>query len=284
MPLHIAILVHRHDAFEHTRYFAWAFAERWRDQGIKVSILREPTVIVHADIALLHADLTVVPTDYLDWAASFPRMINGGVADISKRRISRQLVDRGDDFRGRVFVKTDLNCGGKPEERQRRKASDDAMPRRWFGLVSRRAMRAAEPPAFDYLVYESLAHVPESVWNDPRLVVEQFLPEMHGDLFGLRMWVFMGDRETHMRSYSTTPVAKAATIVRQEPLGEVPIEIQQRRREMGFDFGKFDYVVIDGRPVLLDANRTPTVGRFPPNEFVPRIDHLADGLASLATR
>lgn len=283
MPLHLAILVHRYDAFEQTRYFAWALVQRWRDQGIQASILREPTTRTQADIALLHVDMTVVPTDYLEWAAAFPRAINGLVGDISKRRVSRQLVHRGDGYQGAVIVKTDLNCGGKPEERQRRRASQASARHRWLGLFPRRAARVEQPGAGEYRVYDSPGDVPEQVWTDPRLVVERFMPERHGALFGLRMWVFMGDRETHMLSYSTTPVAKAAAIVRQEPLGEVPPELRQRRREMGFDFGKFDYVVSDGRPVLLDANRTPTVGRFAPNAFVPRIDYLAGGLASLLT-
>ena len=30
-----------------------------------------------------------------------------------------------------------------------------------------------------------------------------------------------------------------------------------RRRDLGFDYGKFDYVIHEGRAILLDANSTP---------------------------
>jgi hypothetical protein len=32
---------------------------------------------------------------------------------------------------------------------------------------------------------------------------------------------------------------------------------------MGFDYGKFDYVMQEGQPVLLDANKTPGAGHLP---------------------
>jgi len=38
----------------------------------------------------------------------------------------------------------------------------------------------------------------------------------------------------------------------------VPEELHAMWARLGFDFGKFDYVVRDGQIVLLDANRTPT--------------------------
>ncbi|HEX2879540.1 MAG TPA: hypothetical protein VHO25_08375, partial [Polyangiaceae bacterium] len=33
-------------------------------------------------------------------------------------------------------------------------------------------------------------------------------------------------------------------------------EIVKRKEELGFDIGKFDYVMHEGRPVLLDTNKT----------------------------
>jgi hypothetical protein len=38
---------------------------------------------------------------------------------------------------------------------------------------------------------------------------------------------------------------------------EVHPEIPELAKRMGFDFGKFDYVMHEGKPVLLDANKTP---------------------------
>ena len=38
---------------------------------------------------------------------------------------------------------------------------------------------------------------------------------------------------------------------------EVHPQIRELREAMGFDYGKFDYVVRDGEAILLDANKTP---------------------------
>ena len=38
----------------------------------------------------------------------------------------------------------------------------------------------------------------------------------------------------------------------------VPEVLRAERERLGFDFGKFDFVVHEGEVVLLDANRTPT--------------------------
>ena len=41
-----------------------------------------------------------------------------------------------------------------------------------------------------------------------------------------------------------------------------------------FDFGKFDYAVVDGKAVLYDANRTPGIGRFPEERYLPIVQNL----------
>jgi hypothetical protein len=58
----------------------------------------------------------------------------------------------------------------------------------------------------------------------------------------------------------------------------VPDELREMRKSLGFDFGKFDYAIVDGRVVLYDANRTPAVGNFSREQFMPRIRLLAEGL------
>jgi len=42
---------------------------------------------------------------------------------------------------------------------------------------------------------------------------------------------------------------------------EVPAALRAERQRLGFDYGKFDFVIHDGEPVLLDANRTPWAAR-----------------------
>ena len=58
----------------------------------------------------------------------------------------------------------------------------------------------------------------------------------------------------------------------------LPEELRQMRRDLDFDFGKFDYAIVNGRIVLYNANRTPTPGNFPQEHFLPGIRLLAEGI------
>jgi hypothetical protein len=55
-------------------------------------------------------------------------------------------------------------------------------------------------------------------------------------------------------------VVKAADAI-DRTLVEVPDEIRAWRRKLGFDYGKLDFVIHEDKPVLIDANRTPTLPR-----------------------
>jgi hypothetical protein len=93
------------------------------------------------------------------------------------------------------------------------------------------------------------------------------------------MWKFCGDAETLTFAYSRSPIVKGATIFRREeaPVAEVPELLRSVRRNMGADFGKFDYVSFAGETVLFDVNRTPTYSR-PMAEELPRMRAFADAL------
>lgn len=287
----VAILVHRHAPLDRHRYWLQAIAECWREAGVQIEVIDDPRRRVDADMAILHVDLTVVPKDYLAWAGRFGVTINGGVADISKRAVSRQQVRRGDGYDGAVMVKTNRNCGGDPELRL---ASSRWAARRPGDLLgsafayarekrrrARRRSRYGASRAFlDYPVYASMAAVPDAVWSDDELVVERFLPERRDGKYCVRTWLFLGDQDRHAVFFSNEPVIKAHNIVGFERLAEVPDELRQMRRELKFDFGKFDYVMSDGRPVLFDANRTPTIGDFPRERYLPLAQSLAAGLGA----
>ena len=92
--------------------------------------------------------------------------------------------------------------------------------------------------------------------------------------------MFLGDRETNSLSYSKQPIVKSENVIRREVVAEVPDELRQIRRELGFDFGKFDYAIVGDRVVLYDANRTPTLGNFPREQYLPRVRHLAEGIGA----
>ena len=70
--------------------------------------------------------------------------------------------------------------------------------------------------------------------------------------------MFFGDRERCNRVVGRHPVVKASDALERVPV-DVPDEIRAFRRRLGFDYGKFDFVINEGRPVLLDVNRTPVV-------------------------
>ena len=81
-----------------------------------------------ADAAVLHVDCSVVPPEYLAFAARFPVAINGVQQDNRKRAISRSVVQPRDGWEGAVIVKTDRNFRGLPEWRQNEVAAEMKRP------------------------------------------------------------------------------------------------------------------------------------------------------------
>jgi len=273
----IAILVHKNDRFEAMHYFLHAISEIWRESGWEMRVLQGPQGKISADLAILHVDLTRVPNRYLKYLEQFPKVLNGQVADISKKRISRNLVERGDDYDGPVIVKTNRNYGGLGEAMH--VSETIGVPRLAHALRRRLPWSMRDALAVsEYRVFQTKKEVPFPVWVNRDLVVERFLPEMHDGFYCLRTWVFFGDRETNSLSYSNEPVVKSTNIIKREAVPQVPEELREVRRKLGFDYGKFDYSIVERRVVLYDANRTPTLGAFPRDQYLPRVRHLAEGL------
>jgi hypothetical protein len=269
----IIILVHRRDPFREVSFFMREIADIWQEQGLRVNVPKGPEPEIDADLAILHVDLTVVPDEYSAFVRRYPVSLNGSVRDISKRVISANLVHRDDGYPGPVIVKTNLNCAGCQEARLAK------IERARLGLLNllpwRRPAKLSVP---SYTIFGSVGEVPGRVWKDPNLVVERFLPERRDGKYCLRTWVFLGDRETNSLCYSEDPVIKSTNVLRRETVAEVPDELRQTRRRLDFDFGKFDYAIVDGQVVLYDANSTPTLGRFPKEQFLPGIRVLAEGI------
>ena len=226
-----------------------------------------------ADIAIMHVDLSVVPAAYSEASKRYPVVVNGAAIDIRKRLVSRNLVKARRWLDGAGDHQDRLNYSGIPE---RHAASNSSATESW---------RICRPGPFvstdqPYPILRSQAReVPIEVWSNPGLVVERFLPEQDAQGFWIRAWVFLGDRERCTRYRGTHPIVKSATIVGREP-APVPEELRAERERLGFDYGKFDFVVREGRAILFDANRTPSAP--PPS---PEIDasnaHLAGGLEAL---
>ncbi|WP_292673373.1 hypothetical protein [Mesorhizobium sp.] len=278
----IVVITHEHDQFLGKRdillrrgspYLLFDVLGELKRRGHSVRIQQGLSKTHSADVAVLHVDATITPADYLDYARSFPFCLNVGTADISKRRISGALVNEGDAWQGPVIVKSNLNNQGIPET-----------------FLNRRARRARKPPPFpdmpvlqSYEVYGSISDIPDGVFERDDLVVDKFIPEKEPDGFAARFWVFCGESERCTRYVSPNALVKASETIRREPV-PVPDEMRQLRRELGFDYGKFDFVIHEGRAVLLDANKTPGRPKNLVKMFSAGASHLADGFEGLIRR
>jgi hypothetical protein len=259
--MRIVILTHQRESRPIDLYVLGLLAEHWRDAGHHVDVLRGIRHRPNADLAIAHVDLTHVPAEYADFVRSYPRAWNDRVIDISKRTISRQLVTRDDDWRGPVIVKTDLNSRGAREI-----ALLGAMTKRdpWQLLpraISRRLryrMMGPDSPFRKYQILPSQSDVPDRVWRDSRLVVERFLPEREGDDYVMRTAFFVGSVGINTSFRSDDPIARGGS-VRDPQEHEMLAELVALRNELELDYGRIDYAIVDGKAVVWDVNKTPSV-------------------------
>ncbi len=275
-----AIAIHTHPSRMLRPYYLVAkLVDLWRQAGMRVEVVAGPRPVSSVSIGLLHVDLTRVPPEYAALTRSYPVLLNGAVLDIGKRRLGVGLLERDSPYDGPVIVKTDLNARGNPERiaqqwrrgraaRVREKLLDRVFPRRPTGRLWREG----------YPVFSSKARVPSWVWARPDLVVQRFITDhIGGGEYALRQWTFFGASELNVVRVLSGSNRPGARFTSMRPAGEVPPELRALRLEMGFDFGKFDYFLEDGRPTVIDVNKTPTYGLTSAlrREALP---HLADGL------
>ena len=264
-------------------------AHHWREAGHLVTFLRGARRFVPADLAFVHVDLSVVPDEYLALAASYPAAVNGRVRDVRRSTTSENLVTAGDGWSGPVIAKSDLNYGGGPELESGfgRFAGRGAFGRRLL-RVADRIRPGILPSPFgswrDYRIFDHRDAVPPRLRRDRRVVIERFLPEIEGGLYHLGMYQFLGDRWSCVRIASPEPLVKAGNSVRLEHVEPHPL-LEEWRRRLHLDYGKMDYVLHEGRPVLLDANKTVGAGGFASGpELEARRRHRAAGIESFFPR
>lgn len=260
-PPDVAILTHAADRlFERTKYLIHAVSKEWEAIGLRVAVLRGVRAFVPAGVLIPHVDMTVMPPEYIAFARRYPRVLNRDVVDISKSSFSENIVGPGSPETGPVIVKTDRNHGGLPELRL------EAMPRaRLFfeklrsRLVSMRSPRWRDVEVLDrgsYPVFPALKDVPREIFANPHLIVERYVAEIEGGRYCVRFCYALGSREFTVRLTSKNPVIKASTSEGCERV-ESSSEVALWRRRLGLDYGKIDYVVRDGKAVVLDVNTTP---------------------------
>ena len=271
-------------------YRIWRFAEFWEQCGYKINFIFRYDEPVDADLIIPHNNLSVRPEEVYQMFADTSAVINRDVCDIRKSCFSTNLVNREDDYQGPVIVKTDANYGGLPERvalkylpgRERLAAQLVRSKRAWKKIYSARSFnslvyRSRISPS-RYPVFSSKSQLPQGTFTNKELIVEKFLPEKDGEYYCLRSYAFLGDKGVAVRSKSKYPVVKGANGFDLEfiPIDEQIVEWQKK---LGFDYGKFDYVVRDGEVVLFDVNDTPTFGNAYSEEVQERIvNQLAGGI------
>jgi len=280
----IVVLVHPLQGLDHGYFLRRIALVNWAEQGRRVVVHGGVANLPEADACILHVDLTELPEDYVAAARRYPVALNTRPRSIAKRQVSKGLLAAADDYDGPVVIKSDLNHRGLPEARMAaatggRLSTLRERVERWLPRPWRRQL-----PGGGYLALPHRSQVPGWVWRDSTLVVERLFTEQVGELFAIRQWFCLGDRDVVSTHLGPEPLVKLATAVRRLKLSfEVPDEIRAQRRALGLDFGKLDFVVSPQGPYLFDANRTPHNGN--------RIDlarcrwicrHLAGGLDQLA--
>ncbi len=257
--MHIHILIHPLDNLKHSGYILPRMLPIWEQDGVTFRVISDISQADgNADAAINHIDLTTIPPEYDAVFARYPVVINGRARDISKRVVSSNIVTKDDDYQGPVIVKTDRNCGGL---REAEIARNSGLLRKYARSVHRRLpwYLRNELPGKQYKVFQSKREVPWAVWHNPALVVDKYLVERHDGFNWLRTWHFFGDQETLALRWSTHQIVAVPHLLGAEFVTpNIPPELRARRRELGFDFAKFDFGMVDGKAVLYDANRTPT--------------------------
>jgi hypothetical protein len=284
----IAVLFHSgHRYNRQGGYIVDHLAQFWREDGHEVVYLYGTRHYLPADLLFVHVDLSVVPEKYLAFAARYPRVVNGRIRDIRKSVISGNLLRQGDPWTGQVIVKTDLNCGGMPEQI----LLQSWLHRRsnlWRRVVRRARSITGSDSSINswrnYLLFDRLSDVPEQWFHDRQVVVERFCPEVESGLYRLRMFQFLGDRWSCVRLASKEPIIKAESGIHLEPIEPDPAVTGWRDR-LGMEYGKLDYVVHDNTPVLLDVNKTTSAStHIADDQLRLQRRHLAEGLYAYFSR
>lgn len=258
--IRIAILFHEHDRTRGLNMYSIVHLSKfWIDAGHEVVYLFGIHDFVPADVIVVHIDLSVVPDEYLQFAAQYPAAVNARVRDIRKSTISKQLLTAQDRYDGKIIIKSNLNCAGQGERLTYR--------------IDNKAQKKSHlfRSALDYRVFSNIQNVGRWVFDSPEYVVEKFLPEKQDDLYIIRLYQFLGDRESCFTMAGKHPIVNGSTATTSAEIEPDP-EIRRIREELRLDYGKLDYVLREGKVILLDANKT--TGYWPTSTNPQRMEIL----------
>ena len=270
---HINILTNSADSLS-KGYVIDKLALCWKKQGIKVTAGQR--LNKRADLGILHIDLTCIDPLFVNKNNDAVPILNSKVLDISKRQISLNLVHEDSEYQGSVIIKTNENFFGIPELKSRPISIFKRIRRFLTNFVPWQLVR--ELPMRTYPIIQKKSDVPSWVWNRDDLVIERFTPEMDNNNYVLRSWLFIGNQDYVVKITGSDPVVKAGNSTGYEILNTVPDELRLRRKELSIDYGKFDYVIVDGKVILLDVNKTPTFSKKRKDGIDRNLMQLASGI------
>lgn len=227
---------------------------------------------IDTDLGILHLDQTKITLDDVPKNPEQRPFLNDKVLDISKSNFSTLRLQPNDGWDGPVIIKSNLNCFGSPEWK---KSENNFFAKTRRSLAKNFWRLARRLPPGRYPILNDLRTVPQWVWENPEIIVERFMPERDGKYYCLRGWVFFGQRGYTYKLYSIDGIVKTKSVVKYEFLDQPPAELVDFRMKNSFDFGKFDYVVVDGKAILLDINKTP---HMVSDANTPRLKSLAEGI------
>lgn len=282
MTKSVAIIFHENERkIGIRRYTIWHLAEYWKKDGIRVLFLFGVKRQIPADVAILHVDLSMVPDKYIEFAQRYPVALNDQVKDIRKSSFCGHKVHLDDGYDGKVIVKSELNYAGGPE----RKLLGTPLSRLAMRIGSRlprfqTAIKGDGPTfrtPYDYLIFDSPNSVPREWFHKDDLIIEKFLSEKQDGLYCLRSHHFLGGRSTCVLRKSPHPIVNTETAVSRDLIEPDP-RIVELTKAMKFDFGKFDYLMQEGVPFLIDVNKT--IGAGNSSTFFAMCRELAKGIHS----
>lgn len=251
----LAVLHSRNTPFGAPHHMVSVIAAHLAELGVDVIHMHGPADYVPADALFVHMDRSVLPKGIAEFAQRYPRHINGEALDIRKRSYADGLLERGDRHDGPVIVKSDLNYGGAPEftnwsllERVRAKAVRLLTPQPKLRILSKS----------DYRTFPSLADVPDAYFGAGN-VVQKLMLEKDGERNLLREYIFLGDLHYENIERSASEIITEDEHISCLPFTPHPRLLEMRRR-LKLDYGKIDYVMVDGDPFIFDANKTLGLG------------------------
>jgi hypothetical protein len=106
-----------------------------------------------------------------------------------------------------------------------------------------------------FRIFRNKSLVPDSIWNSPNFVVQQYLPEKIGKLHRIRQAYFPGNRIYGIDVKSQNPIVKSNNLTSSDPI-QIPKGIIGFRNDIRLDYGKIDFTIHNGEIVILDVTKT----------------------------